>query len=322
MESEDNAEVSLAIVADRRAQRRFDADGAASLLLSPERIMQCRLADLSLEGCRLRTVERFNAELGLQVQVAFRVNGFTFKFAGITKWTNRWNLVGIRFIDVPRRSQADLADLIGELEEEEVAALAGRAFAEPTDAELDANSNAPQQSDSAPSGWESAQPETESQCRIHAVPFRIRRAGQGPPLERPDRAGVGDAKPERRTQARHAVDTAAVTQLDQLDNRGLQGFDSLSRLRGRILDLSASGCRIRFDRIFPVGISTRVETEFRAKGVPFRLVGVIQAIHERSVVGIRFLNINAHKRNQLEQLMLEIAGHTGDLQAGGNQEGS
>jgi hypothetical protein len=319
MKSEDNAEVSLANVADRRAQQRFDADGAASLLLSPERNMQCRLTDLSLEGCRLRTVERFNAELGLQVQVAFRVNGLTFRFSGITEWTNRWNQVGIRFIDVPRRSQADLADLIGELVEE-VAALAGRAFAEPTDAELHANSNAPQQSDSAPSGWESAQPETESQGRIHAVPFRIRRAGQGPPLERPDPAGAGDAKPERRAQPRHAVDTAAVIQLDQLDKRGLQGFDSLSRLRGRILDLSASGCRIRIDRFFPVGISTRVETEFRAQGVPFRLAGVIQTIHERLVVGIRFLDVNAHKRNQLELVMLEIAGHTGDLQAQGNQQ--
>ena len=321
MTSDDNARVSLAIVADRRAQQRFDTDGAASLLLSPERIMQCRLTDLSLGGCRLRTVERFKAELGLQVQVAFRVNGLTFKFAGVTEWTNRWNLVGVRFIDVPRRSKADLADLIGELEEE-VTALAGSAFAESAGAELHASSNAPQQSDSAPPGGESAQPETESQSRIHVVPFRIWRAGQIPALERPDPAGVGELKPERRTRPRHAIDTAAVLQLDQLDNGGLQGFPSPSRLQGRILDLSASGCRIRIDRFFPVGISTRVETEFRAKDVPFRLVGVIQAIHERSVVGIRFLDVNSRKRKQLEQLMLEIAGAAGDLRAGGNQEGA
>jgi hypothetical protein len=320
MKTEDKAEVSLAIVADRRAQQRFDADGAASLLLSPERTMQCRLTDLSLGGCRLRTVERFKAEPGLQIQVAFRVNGLTFKFAGITEWTNRWNLVGVRFIDVPRRSKSNLADLIGELEEE-VTALAGSAFAGPPDAELNANPNVPQQSDSAPSGWESAQPETESQGRIHVVPFRSRRAGQGPALERPGPAGVGDRKPERRTQPRHAVDSAAVLQLDQLDRRGLQGFASPPRLQGRVLDLSVSGCRIRIDRFFPVGISTRVETEFRAQGVPFRLAGVIQAIHERSVVGIRFLYVNACKRKQLEQLMREFAGHTGALQGGGNQEG-
>src|SRR6202044_974640 len=86
MKSEDNAELSLAIAADRRALQRFDTDGAASLLLTPERIMQGRLTDLSLGGCRLRTVERFKAEPGLQVQVAFRVNGLTFKFAGITEW--------------------------------------------------------------------------------------------------------------------------------------------------------------------------------------------------------------------------------------------
>ena len=55
--------------------------------------------------------------------------------------------------------------------------------------------------------------------------------------------------------------------------------------KGRILDLSLSGCRIRTDERFPVGIYTRVETEFRLEGLPFRLGGVVQAIHDRQTVG-------------------------------------
>jgi hypothetical protein len=57
-----------------------------------------------------------------------------------------------------------------------------------------------------------------------------------------------------------------------------------------------------------VGIYTRVETEFLLEGLPFRLGGVIQAIHDRNrrLIGIRFLDVSARKREQLEQLIQEI----------------
>jgi c-di-GMP-binding flagellar brake protein YcgR len=79
-----------------------------------------------------------------------------------------------------------------------------------------------------------------------------------------------------------------------------------STLRGRILDLSMGGCRIRTEERFPVGIYTRVETEFRAQGLPFRLGGVIQAIHDRNTVGIRFLDLSERKRQQVMELIEEI----------------
>jgi len=303
MESEDNAEVTVAIpseaaLSDRRAQPRFAADGAATLLVGPDRSMQCRLPDLSLEGCRLRTVQQFSAEPGLRVEVAFRVNGLAFKFAGITKWTNHWNLVGIRFVDVPRRCRADLAELIGELKEDG-AAIAGSARIEPGDAGLHANEDSSQPLESAPKDRESSVPENESTGKIHTVLFQAQRTGQ-PPLPQ-SAAPADEAKPERRMQPRHSVDMAAVIQLID-GNSGLG-----SRLRGRILDLSSTGCRIRTDDRFAAEIYTCVEIEFRAQGLPFRLAGMIQAIHGRSAVGIRFLEVSARKRQQLEQLMQEIA---------------
>lgn len=97
-------------------------------------------------------------------------------------------------------------------------------------------------------------------------------------------------------QSREAVDTTAVIDLIKI----------ASRLQGRILDLSLNGCRIRADEHFPVGIYTRVETEFRLEGLPFRLGGVIQAIHDRRTVGIRFLDMSNRKREQVEQLIEEI----------------
>ncbi len=77
-------------------------------------------------------------------------------------------------------------------------------------------------------------------------------------------------------------------------------------MQGRILDLSLSGCRIRTDERFPVGIYTRVETEFHLQGLPFRLGGVIQAIHNRNTVGIRFLDLSERKREQVLDLIDEM----------------
>ena len=112
-------------------------------------------------------------------------------------------------------------------------------------------------------------------------------------------ASLSQAKPnmrDRREAPREEVNTSAVITLVNI----------ASRLCGRIIDLSLGGCRIRTDERFPVGIYTRVETEFRLEGLPFRLGGVIQAIHDRHTVGIRFLDMSSRKREQLEQLIEEI----------------
>ncbi len=106
------------------------------------------------------------------------------------------------------------------------------------------------------------------------------------------------SKRERRTQAREEVDTSAVLHLIHV----------ASELRGRILDLSLDGCRIRTDERFPVGIYTRVEIEFCLDGLPFRLGGVIQAIHDQRTVGVRFLDLSSRKREQVEQLIEEMQG--------------
>jgi c-di-GMP-binding flagellar brake protein YcgR len=103
-------------------------------------------------------------------------------------------------------------------------------------------------------------------------------------------------KIQLRTQARYQVDeTAAITLIR-----------SGSVLRGRILDLSRSGCRICTPEPFPVGIYTRVEAEFQLHGLPFRLAGVTQALYDPNNVGIRFLDVSSRKRQQVDQLIQEI----------------
>ncbi|HTW61542.1 MAG TPA: PilZ domain-containing protein [Terracidiphilus sp.] len=124
-----------------------------------------------------------------------------------------------------------------------------------------------------------------------------------PDAERPDTAMDGAGRDEvipsprnRRGDARCGVDTSAVIRLVKIG----------SRLSGQILDVSLSGCRIRTAERFPVGIYTRVEVEFRLRGTPLQLGGVVQAIHGRKEVGIRFLDVSARKREQLAELIAEI----------------
>jgi c-di-GMP-binding flagellar brake protein YcgR len=105
------------------------------------------------------------------------------------------------------------------------------------------------------------------------------------------------SRANRRKDHRQEVDSSAEILLVNVG----------SRLRGRILDLSVGGCRIRTDINFPVGIYTRVEAEFRIDGLPFRLGGVIQDFHDRKTVGIRFLDVSARKREQLLELIDELA---------------
>jgi hypothetical protein len=114
----------------------------------------------------------------------------------------------------------------------------------------------------------------------------------------PEAAQDGEcAKPhDRRAQARHSVENLATIFLVKIG----------SKHQGRILDLSLGGCRIRTDDRFKVGIYTRVETEFCLEGLPLRLGGVIQAIHDPNTVGIRFLDVSERKRGQILEMIEEI----------------
>lgn len=115
----------------------------------------------------------------------------------------------------------------------------------------------------------------------------------------PETPAALQAKPsvrERRIQPREAVDAAAFIFV-------VKGG---SRLEGRVVDLSMSGCCIHLLEPFPLGIYTRAEVEFRMEGLPFRLGGVIQAIHNKRTVGIRFIDFSDRKRQQVTELMAEI----------------
>jgi len=301
MEVEETAEGLTGLDLDRREMPWCVVDEEAVLLLVDHGgWVQCRIVELSVTGCRINTRERLQVSSEHRVEAAFKVRGVSFRFIGMAEWTDGRNKVGIRFVDMPARRRDALAEVLCEVEAENTAKLEklaaeDRGAVERGTEERGAEKSAREQAELK------AVEKPRQVNQTHAV---AEKNGPEPqqsapePAVRPAAEAAWTGRRERRQQSRHEVDTSAVILLINVG----------ARMQGRIVDLSMSGCRIRTEEKFPVGIYTRVETEFRLEGLPFRLGGVIQAVHnlDRYSVGIRFLDVSARKRAQVEQLIEEI----------------
>jgi PilZ domain len=297
MIAEENPEVPESHRPELRAYPRFAVDEDALLLVvNHDSRHSCRVVNLSLEGCRIQTRELFRAGIQKRVEISFKINGIAFRMSGTTQWTDGRNAVGIHFVYPTRRRRDELAEVLSEVEadlaakaEKEVAeelarlvaAVAAEAEVAQTTATLPVIAEAPAGCSSTQSALLTEQPQAK-----HETPL----------LEVALPSAVQPSKRERRAFSRQDVDTRADILLINIG----------CAVHGRIQDLSLGGCRIRTDESFPVGIYTRVETEFCLEGLPFRLGGVVQGIHERNLVGIRFLDMSIRKREQVEQLIGEI----------------
>jgi len=288
MNAAENAEKYVARQEEHRTVSRYGVDEDAHLLLVKQSsIVPCRILDLSLDGCRLYSPERLPVESMMCVEVNFKVKGLPFRFSGLVQWTDCQHLAGIRFANVPRRRRGELVETLSEIRAETVAMGAGGISKKQT-VERHAEPVMREQPAAPKPVMAVNQPGQEAQSPVQAAPAMTAQM-QTPASAKP-------IKRERRQAFRETVDTSAVIDLIKM----------ASRLQGRILDLSLSGCRIRTDEAFPVGIYTRIEVEFHLDGLPFRLGGVIQDLHDRRTVGIRFLDLSSRKRDQVEQLIEEI----------------
>lgn len=265
---------------ERREHPRCVVEGSSSLLLISQGLtFPCQILDLSLEGCRLRTGKRCAASAPARAEVTFKVNGVSLRFLGVVRWADGKDCLGVQFTGVTARRREHLAELIGEVEQASAARVAKQA------AEQAAEEQARR---AAASG---APAHAAARARADARPAQPAEGPDALPQSQPE-----PAKRDRRSHSRRTVDTSATIHLIKIG----------SRLGGQIVDLSLTGCRIRCQERFPVGIYTRVEAEFRLEGLPFRLGGVIQVVHDRFTVGIRFLDMSRRKREQVEQLIEEI----------------
>jgi c-di-GMP-binding flagellar brake protein YcgR len=337
MEERENADGLSAQELERREMPRCAVDEEANLLLvNHGSSFSCRVVELSLSGCRMRMRQQLRDPLNAAVEASFKVQGIAFRLGGLLEWTAGANLAGVSFGPMSSRRRDDLMEVLCEVEAknaaeaekeasqarlhedgeraqippgprvaaEEIASknkpvpidrpvLSPRPFA---GAEMifAATPSLPAKTHSAPQARAPEAAVTKPASPVPAAPVPASQIPASQNAAGP--APVALKGPERRADKRCGVDTSAVIDLVKIG----------SKLEGQILDLSVGGCRIHTVERFPVGIYTRVETEFRLQGLPFRLGGVIQAIHNRNLVGIRFLDVSPRKREQVSELIDEI----------------
>ena len=95
---------------ERHASLRFLRDSTS---------VSCDIVDLRMRGCSVRTVQRFGGELQSRVEVCFQMVGLPFQLLGVTKTSRDNYTVDIEFLEMSRRKQEELAQVLQELRERE-----------------------------------------------------------------------------------------------------------------------------------------------------------------------------------------------------------
>jgi c-di-GMP-binding flagellar brake protein YcgR len=282
MEETENPEEQVAREQERRGMPRCRVDADAALfLVSHGSEIPCRMVELSLGGCRIEVKQRVSIAVGIPVEAIFKIQGIAFRLSGLTEWS-AGKITGLSFGPMTSRRRDDLMEVLCEVEAKNAREAAEKG--------VETGAKGPEAGPVSRRG-----PVLVSKPPSVSREWSATGAESEEPAEQLSKAPIAIER-ERRLDRRCEVDTSAVIYLVKIG----------SKLNGQILDLSLGGCRIHTTERFPVGIYTRVETEFRLRGLPLRLAGVIQAIHDRNLVGIRFLDVSPRKREQIAELIDEI----------------
>ena len=341
MDEAENPIQAMADLDERREMPRCTVDVAVTLLvLTRGTMLMGRMTELSLSGCRVALPKTIAQAGHAAVECTFKIHGMGFRLLGTVEWAEN-NLAGFRFNAMSSRCRDDLMEVLCEVELENCSKQLAPSNTRP---EMKASETAaespeietilreaavlrPAQSRPESATWNPfagmaiSAPERTPPSALRPAPgplvalaaaaaeparstiaisSRAAETGPSPLKESPEALNHSAKQPvrgrERRATHRCGIDTSAIIDLVKTG----------SQIPGQIVDLSVGGCRIKTAEKFPVGIYTRIETEFKLHGLPFRLGGVIQAIHDRNTVGIRFLDLSQRKKDQIAELVAEI----------------
>ncbi len=265
---------------EKRTNPRYGTDCAVLVSVHAGAVpLPGQLVDISLTGCRVLLPTGQLSGIMTRVELQFELRGIGFRIDGVTVGSRTKRGLAIRFLEMSDRRRESLVEVLTELAREEEAKVK-------EDAKIQRGAIEAAKGKAQPTQVSPGQP---VQARAESV--------CGPT------AGVGksvevklDKQGDRRISSRHDVDTRARLVL----------IRSNIPMDGTIQNLSQTGCRIRTDERFNVGIFVRLEIEFYLHGLPFRLAGVTQAIVDKFSVGIRFLDMSQRSREQLIMLIEEI----------------
>jgi hypothetical protein len=279
---------------DRRASDRFDMNPAAGTLEYMGTRMRCDVIDLSLTGCHLKTREDFRAGSLAHVKLTVPIDGMVLRIWGITQWVKPERMLGIHFIHPTGRSKNQLAGLLTCLLERSASDVVRAALA------------------------------AQAECMIVSLERSVDvDAGPATVLAPAEEAHEGLSRPGVASPRRPSLnDTHKVQDLSATESPAvLHLVTGDLKLGGHILDLSSSGCIVSLNHPYVGNIMVRVEVEFRVRGLQFRLPGVTAAFHDKHTVEVRFLDVSARKKEDLDQVIREMIEVDGKKSSGAEDAG-
>lgn len=112
-------------------------------------------------------------------------------------------------------------------------------------------------------------------------------------VEQQKEPGFGGRPEERRRHNRYAVEGEAEVIV----------ADGSRLFRGRILDISLSGCFIETSARLRLAVGTRVAMVFRANGALLRTTAAFRALRPGKGAGFLFVDLNDRTKMGLERLI-------------------
>ncbi len=222
------------------------------------------------------------------VKVVFPIFEMILSIWGVTQWVRGEHLLGIQFRHPTARSKNQLAGLLTCLIDKSAAEVVKKAMAEivsePGDHPIIQLEHPP-----APVSTTEPEPEPEPEP-AEAVVEITAPAEPLPPAPRPV-LSFGE-----KVLIMEAGDSPARLMLP--------GDDSV--FAGDVVDLSLTGCLIRLLRPCTVRLKAQAEVSFHMQGLPFRLAGVTQEMHDERTLEVRFAQMSRRHRDDLNQVITEL----------------
>jgi hypothetical protein len=107
---------------DRRAHPRLCCKGCAEIHIYPERMRAVgSVANLSVQGCSIAADKKMPLLPHERVEVHLHLHGLTVQLAGIVRYMENNERVGIEFTDVSKRKAEQIEQLIEEIVEDDQA---------------------------------------------------------------------------------------------------------------------------------------------------------------------------------------------------------
>jgi hypothetical protein len=276
---------------DRRVAERFDLNNASGSLVHKGARIPCLMVDISLTGCCVRTASPFTAGSMETVKVTFTIFEMVLSIWGVTQWVRGAHLLGIHFRHPNPLSKNQLAGLLTCLIDGSAAEVIKKAMAEIA---ADPGENPIIQLEHPPATVSAPKPESEPEPEPdHVELVEQFAAPQVQQLRSPCRPVLSSAEP-----------VLSMETGDSPASLIMPGDDSV--FGGDIVDLSLTGCLMRFSRLREVRPRAQAEVSFHVQGLPFRLACVTREMHDKRTLEIQFNQMSRRSRDDLNQVITEM----------------